>query len=258
MPQKLEKIKNSLRVVEIEINSRCNRRCSYCPVSIMPFPSVPNTMPENVFDRILEELQRIDYSERISYHFYNEPLLRSDLARIIKKTKTHLPKAKQILFTNGDLLTDERYKLLIEAGINFFVVTAHDNKVRPERPQQYVQYPKDLVLTNRGGIISHLPVVAKDILKSPCYAPSEMLIVTATGDVVLCYEDSFRKTNYGNIVDKKIEDIWFNNGLVDIRNNLSVGKRTKGASICKKCTNKAHTKSGVSDKSEPFWEKVKL
>lgn len=258
MSQQLEEIKNSLRVVELEINSRCNRRCSYCPVSILPFPEVPNIMPENVLNRALEELQKIDYSERISYHFYNEPLLRTDLARIVKKTKEHLPKAKQILFTNGDLLTDERYKLLIEAGINFFVVTAHDNKVRTERPQQYVQYPKDLVLTNRGGILSHLPTVADEILKNPCYAPTEMLIVTATGDIVLCYEDAFRKTNYGNIVDKKIEDIWFNDELVDIRKNLIGGERTKGASICKKCTNKAHTKSGVSDKSEPFWKKVKM
>lgn len=258
MDSKLKQVSDELRVVEFEANSRCNRKCSYCPVSILPKPDAPTFMPEEVVDRMIVELQRIEYAGRISYHFFNEPLIRKDLEEIIQRLKNDLPNAEQVLFTNGDLLTETRYQSITDAGIDFIVVTSHSGKTHPDRPNQYVQFPKELELTNRGGTLEHLPSVTADTLSKPCFAPSEMLIVTASGDVVLCYEDAKRRTNYGNILTDSIEDIWMNPNRVEIRRSLEIGDRANAEEICRSCTNLAHTERDTSDRSEPFWSTLQF
>src|SRR5687767_13566064 len=100
-----DNVAETLLNVEIEVNSRCNRKCWYCPVSILPPPDGPKFMADDVFVRLHEELQAIDYSGRISYHLYSEPLLRRDLARLVALSKSMLAASWQVLFTNGDLLT---------------------------------------------------------------------------------------------------------------------------------------------------------
>lgn len=235
-----------ISTVEVEINSRCNRKCGYCPVSILPVPNVARYMNDEVFGRLLGELRRIRFRGRFSYHFYNEPLLRKDLERMVAWAHTELADIHQVLFTNGDLLNDQRYTSLRDAGIELFVVTSHSGLPYPERPHQIVQYPSDLELTNRGGIMIDLPKVTPDILHTPCFAPSEMLIVTVTGDVVLCYEDAERKYVMGNILDNSIEEIWLAEEFVDIRNKVAEGHRTGTTSICNACNNLAHAIRGTS------------
>ena len=229
-------------VVEVEVNSRCNRKCSYCPVSILPVPDVPRLMSEEVFQRLLSELSRIKFSGRMSYHFYNEPLLRTDLEELIERCSNRLPEAHQVLYTNGDLLTDDRYLRLEKAGIAHFIVTSHDSLSYPSRPKQTILFPSDLKLTDRGGIMFKL----SDPLTLACYAPSEMLIVTVTGDVVLCYEDAKRTQVMGNIVSSPLEEIWFSVEFVRLRNLLANGRRGQGAAICKGCDNNAHQALGDS------------
>jgi 2-deoxy-scyllo-inosamine dehydrogenase (SAM-dependent) len=213
-------------------------------------------MSPTTLDRVVAELQGIAYAGRVSYHFYNEPLLNRNLAHIVETVALRLPAARQVLFTNGDLLTDERYEKLYRAGIGYFVVTAHSGAPYPERPKQYIQYPAELVLTNRGGVLEGLPGPSSKDLGLACYAPSEMLIVTVTGDVVLCYEDALRTQVFGNICTESLDAIWYSPEFVRIRDMLASGDRSDAASICAQCTNRAHTRTGRSDRSEPFWEGI--
>src|SRR6266550_3893060 len=89
-----------LSVVELEVCSRCNRACPYCPVSTHPMPPVPARMSDGVFGRAVDELARVGFAGRISYHLYNEPLLRTDLARLVAIVADRLPDALQVLNTN--------------------------------------------------------------------------------------------------------------------------------------------------------------
>jgi 2-deoxy-scyllo-inosamine dehydrogenase (SAM-dependent) len=253
----MEQLVAQLKNVEIEINSRCNRRCSYCPVSIAPNPDVPKFMSDRVLDRIIDELSAIDYAGRVSYHFYNEPLLRKDLESLVERVGTGVPLAHQVLYTNGDYLTDTRYRALRDAGIEFFVVTSHDGKTHPQREVQVVQFSADLELTNRGGALEHITTDCGDVHLSRCFAPSEMLIVTVTGDIVLCYEDAFRKHVMGSIVDRSLGDIWFSEPFATLRHKLAGGDRSV-TDICRKCTNAAHTNPGISARSEPFWKTLSV
>lgn len=224
-------------MVEIEINSNCNRGCPYCPSSKLKRPNIPLYMDNNIFDRIINELQEINFSGRISYHFYGEPLLHPELDDIVENVSKALPQSRQVLYTNGDLLTEEKYLKLRKLGISHFVVTSHDSKPFPSRPAQTVLYPKDLHITYRGGIVGAL----SKPLTLPCCAPSTMLIVTISGDILLCYEDAKREHVMGNIMHQSLEDIWFSPMFSYIREQLASGNRDV-AGICRICNNTAHTK----------------
>jgi GTP 3',8-cyclase len=217
--------------VEVEVNARCNRRCSYCPVSVLPTPPAGKIMTEELFDRILAELVRIGFKGNLSYHRYNEPLLRKDLETLVTKAKALLPAAFQLLFTNGDLLTDERYESLRRAGIDHFVVTRHDLTPIQERHNQTVQFPSDLVIINRGGFFKPLT----EALRSPCYAPTDTLTITVDGDVLLCCNDAEGSQVMGNVAREGIDDIWLSPQFTRIRRLLQKGNRQDAADICRKC-----------------------
>ncbi len=238
-------------VVELEVGSRCNRQCSYCPVSLNPRPAVPVKMPTKVFDALTAQLADLSFDGRLSYHFYNEPLLRRDLDRLVSRLDLAVPQALQVLYTNGDLLDDERYDLLRTAGIDYFIVTRHSPGAYAERPFQLIQYSEDLVLTNRGGVLDHLPGPGQKMLSTPCYVPSEMVTVTVTGDVVLCYEDAHRNYVLGNVLDQHLVDIWEAPRYREYRAALAAGTRSVSP-MCSQCSNTAHARPGLSLIDEPF------
>lgn len=227
-------------VVEIEVNSRCNRKCNYCPVSVLPPPKVPEFMSERLFERIINELKRVKFSGRLSYHLYNEPLLCSNLEGLVSYVSEKLPNSYQLLFTNGDFLTEARYTQLRDAGICYFLVTRHDYKDIPRREFQTILFPNDLRLSNRGGTLFKL----EKALFTPCYGPSEMLIITITGDILLCFEDAHRTQLMGNILVENVEEIWFSKKFSYIRKLLQDGKRDKASLICKNCNNIDYTTPG--------------
>jgi cyclic pyranopterin phosphate synthase len=237
-------------VVEMEVCSRCNRSCSYCPVSLNPRPPVPARMSDEIFYSTIAQLAKIPFSGRISYHLYNEPLLRKDLPRLVGIVDSQLPDALQVLNTNGDLLDEERYSKLREAGIDYFYVTRHSAGDYPERPFQVLQYSTNLILTNRGGSLEHLPRPSFETSQTPCFAPSEMLIVTVTGDVLLCYEDAHREHVLGNVLESSIADIWNGEQLRMIRSRLGTGDRSMSA-ICRACSNVSHSRPGLSSLESP-------
>ncbi len=234
-----------IQVVEMEINSHCNRVCGYCPRSLIldSRESHAEFMSESVLKRIYDELRKIEFSGRISYHLYNEPLLHPDLAFIVVSTSRHLPSARQVLYSNGDLLDDSLYTTLTEAGISLFVITSHDGSERPIRPNQVVLRPHDLRLTNRGGSLGRLNRAA---LSVPCFAPSNMLIITITGDVLLCYEDYCRSQVMGSLMKQSLEEIWFSDAFIRKRKKLATGDRS-AAGICRQCNNTAHQDVNVFD-----------
>jgi 2-deoxy-scyllo-inosamine dehydrogenase (SAM-dependent) len=147
-----------------------------------------------------------------------------------------LPDCFQLLFTNGDLLTEERYDALLSAGINHVVVTRHDGSSFPQRASQTVLLPQDLILTNRGGLLTSVAHL-KAALSRPCYAPTDMLVVTVTGDVLLCCDDSRRAHTMGNILNEPLDEIWFSPELERIRGLLQEGRRAEASSMCAECSN---------------------
>jgi 2-deoxy-scyllo-inosamine dehydrogenase (SAM-dependent) len=193
-------------------------------------------MEIDLFRRITAQLSEIAFSGRLSFHFYNEPLMRRDLEVLVAVARAALPLAHLVLYTNGDLLTDTRYHALLEAGVDFFLVTRHGGEPMKARPHQSVQFPRDLDISGRAGAV----VVVIQPLRRACHAPSEMLIVTVNGDVVLCHEDAQREVVIGNLGRSTIRDIWFGEEMERFRQHLVQGRRKEAGAVCARCDHRAY------------------
>lgn len=237
MTQQLE---STIKYVEVEVNSRCNRACCYCPVSILPEPDVPLYMSDAVFDKTIKELVSSKFEGVFSYHFYNEPLLRDDLEKMVDRVKHLLPETIHVLYTNGDKLSEARYHNLCNAGIDHFIITSHSRKTIPTRPKQKVLFPGNLLITNRGGTMSKLDKP----LSTPCHSPNERLIVTVTGDVLICCNDAMRSFVIGNIENQNLNEIWYSPKLKYIRERLIKGKRGSASPLCKFCNDTEYKEPG--------------
>ncbi len=243
-----------LRVIECELNTACNRSCSYCPQAVGLVPADNRRMSEAVFGALLEDLARIDFRGRFSHHLYSEPLLDDALPEDVRRICAELPRAVQVLFTNGDLLTDEKHRVLLEAGIALFVVTRHSVGAYADRKQQVVQYAKQLDFTSRGGSIGFLakrhPV--ERFLGVPCFAPTEMAVVSWDGRILRCYEDARREEPFGDLRTHTLAAIWA--ASEHKRALLARGDRRAVGGPCATCDNANHTSLGSSVGTEAFWE----
>ena len=120
--------KENVKLVEIGISSFCNRKCWFCPNSIVDRFSQNIELDENLFIKILEELKEIDYSNSLYLHRYNEPLYNKCLLlKRIKQAREYLPKAIISINTNGDYLTLDYLNDLNEVGVNMMYISYYYN-----------------------------------------------------------------------------------------------------------------------------------
>lgn len=100
--------------ITIDVTTKCNLRCKHCRTN------------EIVHELSLDEIKIIvkkckDFKPRGVFISGGEPLTRSDIADVVKETKKLAPVT--ILNTNSLLLTEEKLKELIDAGLNYIQVS---------------------------------------------------------------------------------------------------------------------------------------
>lgn len=234
-----------LKAVEIEINHACNMACFYCPNSLEERVEKGHMAPD-VYQKILQELQSIHFKGRLSYSFYNEPLLSSQLEDYVSQAKHLLPEVTIELYTNGTKLTTGRYRSLREKGVDLFIVTKHADvgsdyefeKTYAElsaEEKKHVRYQgyKDINLTNRGGVLKDIGDSKKTTFM-PCLLPTQMLTITVKGTVVPCFEDFRQKNQMGNLMEHSLLEIWNSPAYSEFREGLQKGLRHK-FEACKDC-----------------------
>jgi radical SAM protein with 4Fe4S-binding SPASM domain len=231
--------------VEIEINHGCNMACSYCPNSVDDRIE-KGQMPAVVYSKIISELKSINYSGRISYSFYNEPMLSAQLEEYVALARQELPDVSIEIYSNGTLLTSERFRKLIKCGVTKFIITKHEdvnsnyefdktlNELSSDELKHlnYRSY-RDIKLTNRGGMLKNIGSETSTAFM-PCHLPKQMLTITVKGNVIGCFEDFYQKNQMGNIMENSLMEIWKTPRYEEFRMNLSKGLRHK-YEACKDC-----------------------
>ncbi|MBF0249592.1 MAG: radical SAM protein, partial [Alphaproteobacteria bacterium] len=120
--------KKSVRFIELEISSYCNRVCAYCPNVFIDRRSAQHYMDDGVFDNLMRALGRIGYAGVIRLHRYNEPLSDRDYAiRRIRQIRAAIPDAVLEIYTNGDYLKHDYVAELRDLGCRKMFVNAHVN-----------------------------------------------------------------------------------------------------------------------------------
>ncbi len=225
--------------VNIELNRNCNRRCNYCPKN--EYAKVMDSkISFKLFKKIIKELEEINYSEKICFTGYYEPLMTKNIVKFISYTRKKLPDSKIIIYTNGDFLTEEMYQKLTKKKIRL-IISLHDDpenknlkRIKKITSKKNTILKKDIsnyILSTRGGVVD----VEKEEKKSSCIFPSLQLTIDSSGDVILCPDDYFSDYTYGNIKKESLMNIWKSPELKKVRKKTLAGKDLE--SICKHCLN---------------------
>jgi radical SAM protein with 4Fe4S-binding SPASM domain len=235
--------------VAIETTSECNRRCTFCPNyddnkrSQRP----QREMDDELYLKILTDLQDIGYCDVVSLQHYGEPLLDTKLEQRVSLARRMLPNAYLQTKSNGDKLNSARYKSLREAGINEIFVTNYnpDNKLNhnlrdlaeymlwhPEESEHFSIRPTPRFLFNRAG--SAQVTDEQKIQLSRCIQESHTININVKGDVVLCSNDYFGNDPFGNVFLQHIMDIWDSSTYKQHRKNIRRGDFE--SPLCQECT----------------------
>jgi len=126
--------------IEIETINQCNNTCPFCPVNRKIDPRPLKIMEYDLFTSIIKQLRDLDYSGTIRLFSNNEPLLDSRIIDFCRLTKENLPNAFLSLFTNGILLTIEKFVELTKYIDKLTIDNYHDNFILVKPVKDVYEY----------------------------------------------------------------------------------------------------------------------
>ena len=248
-------------LVEFNIWGACNRRCEFCPISD---PSIFTNKKEGIalenYERVLMDLQRIEFDGVILWSMFSEPTLHKKILTLATVTKEILPKTQLQLTSNGDTLRAKPDKLaaLFDAGLdrlNFSLYDGPDQfaeftelrrragltRIQVKLRRRYLESGNyGITISNRTGLINaneyrdkNEPPIVTLPLKTSCYYPFYQVAIDYNGDVLLCPHDWSKKYIAGNAFDASIWDIWKGPKFQIARDLLK--KKSRTIDSCKGC-----------------------
>lgn len=227
---------DKLKVISIETINYCNRKCSFCPLSLKPLPK--KIMEEKLFYKIIGDLTEMKFNGTIIMSHYDEPLLDKRLLSFIRYARKKLKDAKICFFTNGDLLTPECAKEYLCNGTDEIIVSQHD-KMPSKQIMELKRYEwmkkihfskvtedSIFILNSRCGSVN---------IKSlnPLSCSLNGMFIRADGISTLCCNDYYNEVSFGTVNDISVGRIWNDIRYRKARKDLKRG--IFNFDICKRC-----------------------
>ena len=241
--------KRFIKVINLETFSYCNRKCTYCPVSMLETKE-KQYLDDGIFKSIINSLEAIEYESKISLNLYNEPLSDNSIFQSVLYIRNRLPRAIVSFNSNGDYITEEILEKLALIGLDNIHITLHTTpneiysdtlaekkledfykkinqvfKIESQKVNEYIRTSfkyKNLHVSiatsnyakfgeSRAGILSDL--IEKDILRNwPCGRPYREFTIFSNGHVYPCCNIYAPLDNYVNSID----EITHNNDIFQI------------------------------------------
>ncbi len=267
----------SIRCVEIEIHSYCNRKCQWCPNSKLRRDQI-KIMPEDLYLKIMNELKEKGFNGVISYSRYNEPMADIKLLKKrVEQAKNILPGVKLVSNTNGDYLDclsldrlllddltvmdydcmglEQCLEKLKRVGARValvdypFIYALYKNI----NILYYVDWPKNVEIVDRGGFLKK-PVKLdgkkmnwlknKERRSNPCFEPYNFIGIDYTGRVTPCCQirSDFSKHNkyiLGDLNHQSLSGIMLDKKAVNFRDLMSSYNASRYPDPCKYCQKSA-------------------
>lgn len=233
--------------IEIETINKCNNTCSFCPVNILDDKRYHITMSMELFRKIILELKDMKYADAINLFSNNEPLLDPFLLDRLKFAREQLPDAYICIYTNGILLTPEKFMQLFPY-VNFLHINNYNTvpELLPEHQKLQKmlienQIPDDKVeihlrnkcecLSTRGGQAPNRNEEA--LLYSPCILPFSQMVIRPSGQVSFCCNDAYGLYTLGDVASESLKEVWYGKAFEKSRANMLKGRLCQ--SPCNKC-----------------------
>lgn len=126
--------KDNIKRINIESYNLCNRRCIYCPQSLNVRDGDLKYLNQEIYERLLIDLQKIDYENQFAFGRYHEPLLNKDITyNNIKLARNMLSNSFIYLNTNGDYVDSETLCNLEQHGLNEIKIMRYLNDEYDDR-----------------------------------------------------------------------------------------------------------------------------
>lgn len=232
------------RAIEIETINRCNGKCSFCPVNIYQEQRVYAKMTEEIFKKIIGELESINYQGTIALFSNNEPFLDDRIIEWNKYMRSKLPKAYIYLYTNGSLLDIEKLEELLPV-MDRMVIDNYEMKKEKileittwcstnalGKKVEILNRKQDEILSSRGGQAPNKNDVKT--INEKCFYPFQQLIIRPDGKISLCCNDALGKYTLGDVNNNSLTEIWNSEEYKTIRREMKKNGR-KNLLLCNKC-----------------------
>lgn len=236
-----------LRSVEINPTELCNRRCGFCPRSDSNvYKNKANHITLETIKNICIGLNELEYTNRVGFVGFGEPLLHPQIIDCIKIVRDQIPDMKWLeINTNGDKLNRKLIESLSAAGCSHITVSMYDHDISSKiddmscdadiqivyRHHYSAKNNYNLNIVNRTDMLKNTNTCHT---KNSCYIPFYKLMIDWNGDVLLCNNDWSRKNIFGNVNDQSVHDIWFGSEMNAFRGKLLVTR--EHCSPCKNCS----------------------
>lgn len=209
--------------IEVELGSFCNRRCAWCPNAYSARGQQKESMRDETWQALLDDLSAARFAGWFAFHNYNEPLADPRLLERLADVRTRLPRAKLELHTNGDFLDRTMLASLVAHGVALVRVTLYPSNEKafappePHRARRFLSRlglaeghdettkPTKLELTAKvegAEVVVRVPDVSKyttragnaplDGLRTtaartaPCFLPFHSAAIDYLGNLKLC------------------------------------------------------------------------
>lgn len=235
-------------LISIETINRCNSTCEFCPANRNADTRPFCRMDEELFQKIIRELETINYAGYLNLYVNNEPFMDTRIEDWYLYAKKHLPQAKMLLYTNGTLVTIERFQKIISCIDKMIINNYSETLELHENVKEIYEYvkthkeywDKDIciqiryireILTNRAGTAPNKTGKVKN--NKICIMPFTDMTIYPDGTVGLCCNDALEKTNYGSVKEDMISEIWRGKTYEELRKKI--GKGRSNYSFCEGC-----------------------
>lgn len=235
------------RKIEIETINRCNGKCSFCPVNANEPQRPYAKMKQELFEKIINELEDAGYAGMLSLFSNNEPFLDERIIQMHKFAREHVPNARIVLYSNGTLLTKEKVEEIVPYLDKFVVDNYSDTYEMSDemcRIKEFVGSNESVaskvmiemrkqneVLTSRGGAAPNKHQASID---AKCILPFQQFVIRPDGKISLCCNDALGKYTLGDCNTQSILEIWNSDQYQSIRQNMVLYGR-KSLDLCEYC-----------------------
>lgn len=227
--------------IAIETATYCNRTCDHCAMSSWRSLETQKqfTMPDKVFDKLIDRIVEMGWTGTISFNFFDEPLLNPRLPERVAAVRRRLSRNRLVCFTNGDFLTVRKMDEMVQVGLSEMWVSDHNNPItRPDEVKDdwhdricevERMFPQHVMLR---GMVDYKPfLVNMGGYARPANAPRRRrcesvygwFMVLYNGDVNLCSCEPTRRYIQGNIMERPLLQIWKESKILAVREGAGQG-----------------------------------
>ena len=245
------------KVIFFELRTKCNGSCGFCPANIYSDIRDDITMPFDLFEKAIDQLDELNFNGRIAFFNNSDPLIVPEIDKYIRIATSKLGEDNTYhICTNGLSMTQRKGEAMLEAGANRFSINVYNDNLKAPIPKKILMFREmvekfnvgrskpvqlaikkrqlNAILNNKTGDApnKHEPVSMD--YRGFCLQPFTRFCIDPDGIVSLCCMDAFISKKMGDIKKDKLIDIWEGETFKFFRRHLLDGDRAN-LPICNNC-----------------------